>query len=160
RCAARLQCSARAQQSSARTGQESEAVGGQYALGSVRTVHPTAICTYIVDRPSYRNAPPQMAPCTRGSRALNRQDARLLFHEQGQHTMATNPMPTYHADDVLHIPIPPDISGYELVDGELEPVTPVGAGHGRTAIEIGMLLKAHVKQHRLRGRVYTEAGFV
>jgi hypothetical protein len=40
--------------------------------------------------------------------------------------MATNPMPIYTADEVLHLPIPPDLSGYELVDGEVEPVSPAG----------------------------------
>ncbi|MGH7470218.1 MAG: Uma2 family endonuclease [Longimicrobiales bacterium] len=74
--------------------------------------------------------------------------------------MATNPMPIYSADDVLRIPIPPDLSGYELVDGELEPVTPVGASHGRIAGQVFKRLHAHVTQQRIPGRVYIEVGFV
>ena len=64
------------------------------------------------------------------------------------------------ADDVLRIPIPPDLSGYELVDGELEPVTPVGGRHGRIAVRLAVLMDAHVQQHRTGGAVYTEVGFV
>ena len=69
-------------------------------------------------------------------------------------------MPIYSADDVLRIPIPPELSGYELVDGELEPVTPVGLIHGRIAGWIYKRLDAHVMQTRTPGRVYLEAGFV
>jgi Uma2 family endonuclease len=93
--------------------------------------------------------------------SLNRRDPRLHSHEQDRHhTMATNPMPIYSADDVLRIPIPPDLSGYELVDGELEPVTPVGLIHGRIVGRIYKRLDAHVMQTRTSGHVYLEAGFV
>jgi len=74
--------------------------------------------------------------------------------------MATNPMPIYSADDVLRIPVPPDLSGYELVDGELEPLTPVGLTHGRIARLICRRLDDHVMQQRIPGQVYLEAGFV
>lgn len=74
--------------------------------------------------------------------------------------MATNLMPIYSADDVLHLPIPPGLSGYELVDGQLEEVMPAGLNHGRIAIQLGTRLDAHVKKQRIAGRVYVEAGFV
>ncbi len=64
------------------------------------------------------------------------------------------------ADDVLRIRIPPDLSGYELVDGELEPVTPVGLNHGRIAGRVYKRLDAHVVHTRTPGCVYLEAGFV
>jgi hypothetical protein len=62
-------------------------------------------------------------------------------------------MPIYTADDVLHIPVQPDLSGYELVDGELEPVMPAGLRNGRLAIRLGARLDAHVTQRRIAGRV-------
>ncbi|MGH7460522.1 MAG: Uma2 family endonuclease [Longimicrobiales bacterium] len=93
--------------------------------------------------------------------SLNRGEPGLHSHVQNGHNiMATNPMPVYSADDVLHLPIPPGLAGYELVDGELEPVMPVGLNHGRIAGQLFTLLDAHVKQQHIRGRVYVEAGFV
>ena len=74
--------------------------------------------------------------------------------------MATNPMPTFTTDDVLHLPIPPELSGYELVDGELVPVTPAGLTHGRIAIRVAVRLDAHIKQQLIAGAVYCEVGFV
>lgn len=64
------------------------------------------------------------------------------------------------ADDVLSIPLPPGISGYELVDGELVEVMPVGGIHGELAAEIGGRLRDYLKAHRGAGRSYVEAGFV
>ena len=74
--------------------------------------------------------------------------------------MATNPMPNYSPDDLFDLPLPPGVIGFELVDGVPVEVTPVGPDHGSLAIEIGARLHAHVKQHRIAGRVYGEAGYV
>jgi Uma2 family endonuclease len=82
------------------------------------------------------------------------------FHEDRSTTMATNRMPTFSADDVLRMSIPPELSGYELVNGELEPVTPAGLLHGRIASRLAVRLEAHVRQQQTAGCVYVEAGFV
>ena len=74
--------------------------------------------------------------------------------------MATNPMRILSADEVLRIPVPDYLSGYELVDGELVPVMPVGLTHGHVAGEIFFRLKQHVKEQRIPGHVYVEVGFV
>ena len=65
--------------------------------------------------------------------------------------MATNPMRILSADEVLRIPVPDHLSGYELVDGELVPVMPVGQAHGHAAAEIFFRLKQYVKEQRIRG---------
>jgi Uma2 family endonuclease len=64
------------------------------------------------------------------------------------------------ADDVLALPLPPGVSGYELVDGELQEVTPVGPRHGRIAGQVHAHLSAHVREHGVTGQVYIEAGYV
>ena len=74
--------------------------------------------------------------------------------------MVTRPMRIYSADDVLSIPVPPELSGYELVNGELEPVSPVGGMHGQIAVELAWRLKNHVKENGTPGRVFAEAGYV
>lgn len=70
------------------------------------------------------------------------------------------PAKRYTADDVPHIQAEAgrDI-GYELVDGELIPVTPAGPRHGRIAMRLGRLLDTFVEDSEL-GRVYVEVGFV
>ena len=50
--------------------------------------------------------------------------------------MATDPMPTYSPDDLFDLPLPPGVSGFELVDGVPVEVTPVGLDHGSLAIEM------------------------
>lgn len=74
--------------------------------------------------------------------------------------MATHPMPIYSPDDLLDLPLPPGVIGFELVDGVPVEVTPVGPDHGSLASEIAGRLRAHVKQLHVAGRVYVEAGYV
>ncbi|MEX2284630.1 MAG: Uma2 family endonuclease [Gemmatimonadota bacterium] len=74
--------------------------------------------------------------------------------------MATKPMRILSADDVLRIPVPDHLSGYELVDGELVAVMPVGNDHGRIVVELVSRLHNFVKERGVPGRVYAEAGFV
>jgi Uma2 family endonuclease len=69
-------------------------------------------------------------------------------------------MPIYSPDDLFNLPLPPGVSGFELVDGIPVEVTPVGPDHGSLASEIAGRLRAHVKQQRIAGRVYVEAGYV
>ena len=64
------------------------------------------------------------------------------------------------ADDVLDIPVPDHLRGYELVDGELVEVSLVSPPHGRIAAEIAYHLQAYVKREGVRGSVYVEAGCV
>ena len=54
-------------------------------------------------------------------------------------------MPIYSADDVLHIPIPPEIMGYELINGELVEVSPNGARRGRLFGEVGARVLGHIR---------------
>src|SRR5262245_17085749 len=77
-----------------------------------------------------------------------------------QSPMATNPMPNYSPDDMLDLPLPAGVIGFELVDGRPVEVTPVGPDHGSLAGEIYVRLRAHVRRHGIAGRVYVEAGYV
>ncbi|MGZ5432911.1 MAG: Uma2 family endonuclease [Thermoanaerobaculia bacterium] len=64
----------------------------------------------------------------------------------------------FTADELLRRP--EDGGRYELVEGELKPMSPSGLEHGRIAARIAIHLGAHVRQHRL-GEIYiAEAGFV
>jgi Uma2 family endonuclease len=74
--------------------------------------------------------------------------------------MATDPMRIRVAEDVLRLPLPPGVSGYELVDGVPVPVTPVGPTHGHLAVVLASQLQKHVTEQSLGGRVYVEAGYV
>lgn len=65
-----------------------------------------------------------------------------------------------NADEVLDIPVPDGLSGYELVNGELEPVMPANPRHGRIAGTIAQRLNEHLSMHRIGGVVYVEAGYV
>lgn len=64
------------------------------------------------------------------------------------------------ADDVLEIPIPDHLRGYELVDGELVEVSLVSPPHGRIAAQVARHLGNHIEEHGIPGRVYVEAGCV
>lgn len=56
--------------------------------------------------------------------------------------------------------LPDNDRRFELVDGKLYEMPPAGARHGDIAMEIGALLRAHVRANRL-GRVFAaETGFV
>ncbi|MBI2917691.1 MAG: Uma2 family endonuclease [Chloroflexi bacterium] len=48
---------------------------------------------------------------------------------------------------------------YELVRGEVVPMTPPGTVHGAVMMNIGAILRAHVKEHEL-GLVVGESGFL
>jgi Uma2 family endonuclease len=71
-----------------------------------------------------------------------------------------NPMRILNADEVLDIPVPDGLSGYELVDGELEPVMPANPRHGRIAAKVARLVDAYAFQHGIGGEVYVESGYV
>lgn len=63
-------------------------------------------------------------------------------------------------DDLLDLPVPDHLSGYELVDGKLVPVPPASPRHGDLLLEVGRLLKNHVEAQELAGRVWADVGFV
>ena len=64
---------------------------------------------------------------------------------------------TYTADELLAMP---KLPRYELVEGELRPMSPTGADHSAIAVLIGGSMSAHTRQHRLGGRVYgADCGF-
>jgi Uma2 family endonuclease len=65
----------------------------------------------------------------------------------------------FTADELFQLP--DDGSRYELVEGELRKMSPTGADHSSIAAWIVGSLVAYLRQHNIRGRVYTEgAGFV
>lgn len=74
--------------------------------------------------------------------------------------MATHSPAALTADDVLDLPLPNGVSGYEFVDGQPVPVMPASAIHGELIIEVGRRLANHVIERRLPGKVYSDAGFV
>jgi Uma2 family endonuclease len=61
------------------------------------------------------------------------------------------------ADDLLRMPRDPR-ARYELVRGELVPMTPVGGEHGRITMRFGSRLLSHVEPLGL-GEVMVEVGF-
>jgi Uma2 family endonuclease len=63
-------------------------------------------------------------------------------------------------DDLLEMELPAGVSGYELVDGELVPVTPASLTHGRLILEVGYLLTSHIRKHKIVGELYSDSGFV
>lgn len=73
--------------------------------------------------------------------------------------MATHRTPLA-PDDLLDLPVPDHLSGYELVDGKLVPVTPASPRHGDLIVEVAYRLKKHVEAQALTGRVWSDAGFV
>lgn len=73
--------------------------------------------------------------------------------------MATHPTPL-EPEDVLDLPLPAGVSGYELVDGQPVPVTPASWQHGQLILHVGHLLKQHIETHGLDGEVAADAGFV
>jgi Uma2 family endonuclease len=64
------------------------------------------------------------------------------------------------ADDVLDLPVPDGLIGYELADGQLLPVTPASGIHGQLTVEMGRVLKNYVLATGLGGNVFTDAGFI
>lgn len=74
--------------------------------------------------------------------------------------MATHSTAAFTADDILGLPLPNGVSGYELVDGQPVPVMPASRIHGRLIVRVGYLLERHVREHELTGTVLSDAGFV
>jgi Uma2 family endonuclease len=64
------------------------------------------------------------------------------------------------ADDVLDIPVPDGLQGYELVNGKLVEIMPPGELQGWIAGEMYYRLRNHVEARRLGGRLYVETGYV
>jgi Uma2 family endonuclease len=64
------------------------------------------------------------------------------------------------ADDVLELPLPEGVSGYEFVNGQPVPVMPASFLHGRLMGEVARFLSNHVAERRIPGRVVVDAGFV
>ena len=73
--------------------------------------------------------------------------------------MATHPR-VLTADDVLDLPVPNGLLGFEFVDGRPVPVTPASLTHGALIIEVGRRLANHVIEHGIAGTVYSDAGCV
>ena len=65
---------------------------------------------------------------------------------------------TITAEQLLQLP--DDGYRYELVAGELLRMPPAGAEHGGIALNIGALLRAHVKAHNLGLTCAAETGFL
>jgi Uma2 family endonuclease len=63
-------------------------------------------------------------------------------------------------DDLLDIELPSGVTGFELVDGELVPVTPPKPRHARLATAISHRIATHVETLGPPGRTYVEAGYV
>src|SRR5687767_1151809 len=74
--------------------------------------------------------------------------------------MATKAMRIHSADDILLVPVPPGLLGYELVDGKLVEVMPGGQRHGRIAGEMYQLITNHIRDHGIAGTTYVDAGYV
>lgn len=75
------------------------------------------------------------------------------------HPKATDPM-QLSADDVLSIPVPPHLRGYELENGELVAVSLPAPPHGRIQFEVAFQLKLYLRENPGAGRVYGEVGYV
>ncbi|MGQ0812873.1 MAG: hypothetical protein ACT4O1_00200 [Gemmatimonadota bacterium] len=59
--------------------------------------------------------------------------------------MATKRMHLLSADDVLQLPLPPGVSGYELVDGHAVEVMSSGELHSHLTGEVFARLRSFVK---------------
>lgn len=64
------------------------------------------------------------------------------------------------ADDVLDLPLPDGIEGYEFIDGEPVPVMAASPVHGELIVAVAARLYEHVRKMQLPGKVYSDAGFV
>jgi Uma2 family endonuclease len=62
------------------------------------------------------------------------------------------------AEELLRLPR--GRARFELIEGELTVMEPGGAEHGAVAMEIGALLHAHVREHRLGRAFGAETGFI
>ena len=75
------------------------------------------------------------------------------------HPKATDPM-QLSTDDVLSIPVPPHLRGYELENGEPVAVSLPAPHHGRLVAQVIVEIELHLRRHPGRGRVYGEVGYV
>jgi Uma2 family endonuclease len=82
-----------------------------------------------------------------------------MFDGETMHPKATDPM-QLSADDVLSIPVPPHLRGYELEHGELVAVSLAAPPHGRVQARILFQLELYVRENPGAGRVYGEVGYV
>jgi Uma2 family endonuclease len=64
------------------------------------------------------------------------------------------------ADDVLDLPVPEGLLGYEFVDGEPVPVTPASPIHGNVNGEVFHHLRKHQDERGLTGKAFVDAAFV
>jgi Uma2 family endonuclease len=63
-------------------------------------------------------------------------------------------------DDMLDMPLPNGIKGYEFVDGQPVPLGMSSLIHGRLIVEVARRLANHVIEHNLPGEVLGDASFV
>lgn len=73
--------------------------------------------------------------------------------------MATHPRPLV-PEDVLALPLPAGVIGYELVDGVPVPVSPASLLHARVLGRAYRLLADHVESNVIAGEVFVDGGFV
>ena len=66
----------------------------------------------------------------------------------------------YDVDDLWDLlsQLPDDSNDYELIDGELIPMTPPGGEHGELALSLGSYIRAFVRENGL-GRATVETGY-
>lgn len=74
--------------------------------------------------------------------------------------MATNPVGRYTADDMLELPLPDGVLGFEFVDGQPVPVMPASQVHGRLIVQVSSLLHTYVEAAGIAGEVFSDSGFV
>jgi Uma2 family endonuclease len=63
------------------------------------------------------------------------------------------------AEEFARLPDPPDGSKQELVRGEVVTMPPPGFVHGSVQLNVGSMIRAHVRQHKL-GRATVESGVI
>lgn len=63
-------------------------------------------------------------------------------------------------EDVLDLPLPDGVSGFELVNGAPVPVMPASLSHARMMATVTRALMQHVETQGIAGEVYADAGFV
>lgn len=74
--------------------------------------------------------------------------------------MAMHSTAAFTADDVLDLPLPNGVIGYEFVDGQPVPVMPASRIHSRLIVQVTRVLANYVIEHGLSGEVHCDAGFV
>src|SRR5919108_2810261 len=64
------------------------------------------------------------------------------------------------ADDMLELPLPDGLSGYEFVDGRPVPVTLASIMHSQLMTRVTMRLGRYIEESGIGGEVLAEAGFI